>query len=45
MDDELDWIPVKRPPGFNFAEMVAFAAVSFFFGIYVGGMVVVFIIQ
>lgn len=45
MDDELDWIPVQKSPGFRLAEMVAFAAVSFFFGVYVGGMLVAFVIQ
>lgn len=45
MDDELDWVPVKRSHSFNFAETVAFATIYFFFGVYVGGMVVAFVIQ
>lgn len=45
MDDELDWIPVKqRPPGFNFAEMLAFTAISLLFGVYLGAMFATFAI-
>lgn len=45
MDDELDWIPVKKPAGFSFAEMVAFATVSLLFGVYVGAMIAAFAIN